>query len=215
MVDRSRTIRNSLDDWATHGGARHATGLDLAGVRVAVRPLRADDLAGYREFVERIGERDLRLRFGRDVDPAQRTALGRLVEALAGVTLIATVASDGPGLEIAGDARARIDPPPYGDSAEFGIVVRSDLQRLGLGRALLERLITECSAHGVKLLYGLVAPCNDGMLALARVLGFEIDHVPGGTTAVVSLALQPEQSPFPRRSDERRTQTAGDVVSAA
>lgn len=216
MVDSSRTVRNWLDDRAAKdGGTRDATALGLSGVRVTVRPLGADDLAGYREFVERIDRRDLRLRFGRDVHAVQQAALDRLIEARDDVTLIATVARDGSGFEIAGDARARIDPHPYGDSAEFGIVVRSDLQRLGLGRALLERLIAECRARGVELLYGLVAPCNDGMLALARVLGFEIEHVPGGTTAVVSLALQPRQSSSSGRSDGWRAQTAGDVVSAA
>ena len=212
MVHRSRW----LDDRAAQdAGALDATELDLAGVRVTVRPLRADDLAGYREFVERIDRRDLRLRFGGDVDALQRLALPRLVEARDDVTLIATVATDGSGFEIAGDARARIDPHPSGDSAEFGIVVRSDLQRLGLGRALLEKLIGACRARGVELLYGLVAPSNDGMLALAQALGFEIEHVPGGTTVVVSLDLRPRQSPSSRRSDRRRMQTPCDVVSAA
>ncbi len=216
MVHRSRIVRNWLDDRAAQdAGALDATELDLAGVRVTVRPLHADDLAGYREFVERIDRRDLRLRFGGDVDALQRLALPRLVEARDDVTLIATVATDGSGFEIAGDARARIDPHPCGDSAEFGIVVRSDLQRLGLGRALLEKLIEGCWSRGVEVLYGLVAPSNFGMLALARALGFDVEHVPGGTTVVVSIDLQTPQSTSIPRAARRRTHRRCDVVRAA
>jgi hypothetical protein len=40
------------------------------------------------------------------------------------------------------------------------------------------------------MLYGLVAPANAGMLALARRLGFEVEHVAGGTTVIVSLDLK-------------------------
>lgn len=61
---------------------------------------------------------------------------------------------------------------------------------MGIGRALLEKLISHCSAEGVHLLYGLASPSDAGMLALARRLGFEIDRIPGGTTVVVSLELR-------------------------
>jgi len=191
MMTRGRDVRQSKDDWAAQGdSAFDATELVVAGLCVTVRPLRADDLAGYREFVERIDRRDLRLRFGGEADVLHPPALARLVDADDDVAIVATVAAAGSELEIAGDARARIDPHPYGARAEFGLVVRSDLQRMGVGRALLERLIEACRARGVALLYGLVAPSNDGMLALARVLGFDVEQVPGGTAAVVSLDLQ-------------------------
>jgi acetyltransferase len=108
-----------------------------------------------------------------------------------------------------------MDPHPYGASAEFAIVVRSDLQGLGLGRTLLEGLIEACQARGVERLYGLVAPSNSGMLALARSMGFDVEHVPGGTAVVVSLDLQARQSPSNRRSARRRTHAAREVVRAA
>ena len=69
------------------------------------------------------------------------------------------------------------------------IAVRSDAQGLGLGRTLLERAITDCRARGLRVLYGLVDPANRGMLALAGRLGFDIDHVPGGSTVVVTRQL--------------------------
>lgn len=210
MVTPSRVRNPPADRMARDAHVFDATDLNIAGRCVTVRPLRANDVAGYREFVEQIDRRDLRLRFGGDIEALEPSALARLVEVDDGVTFIATVATDDSGFEIAGDARARIDPHPYKTSAEFGIVVRSDLQRLGLGKALLERLIQGCRARGVDLLYGLVAPSNEGMLTLARRLGFDVEHLPGGTTVVVSLDLRPPQSPSRGRSARRRTQTPRD-----
>lgn len=215
MVPRNRILRRSLDDRTVEDRCRafDPTELDLAGLPVMLRPLRADDAAGYRDFIARINPCDLRLRFGGDVDAFQRPPFARLAAAEDHVALVATVI-DGSRFEIVGDARARIDPHPYGASAEFGIVIRSDLQGLGLGRALLERLIEGCKARGVEQLYGLVAPSNDGMLALARGLGFDVEHVPGGTTVVVSLDLQPRQSSTPRRSGPRETPRPSNVRAA-
>lgn len=196
-ADAKSNEAHGLDDFDEDSSDRHGTfaaafdssELELAGLQVTLRPRRADDLARYSEFVTRVARRDLSLRFGDDAEP--RTALARLVQAKDDFAFIATIAGAGSEFEIVGDARAWADPHPYAASAEFAVVIRSDMQRLGLGRALLEKLIEGCRARGVELLYGLVAPSNRGMLALSRSLGFEVEHVPGGTTAVVSLHLPP------------------------
>jgi acetyltransferase len=88
---------------------------------------------------------------------------------------------------IVGEIRA--SPDPGGTSAEFAIVVRSDVQRLGLGRKLLQKLIDYSRARGLHRLYGLVAATNRRMLGLARTLGFDVDVVPGAATAVITLDL--------------------------
>ena len=169
---------------------------------VIVRRLRSDDVPRYGEFVARIDARDRRLRFGEDADvPA---ALVRLLETEDDVTFIAARTVDGSSVEIIGDARARIAPYPYASSAEFGVVVRSDLQRLGLGKSLLKAVVEGCRARGVELLYGVVAPSNSGMLALARALGFEVDHVEGTNAVIVSLHL---------RRDRRRAARGEATVS--
>lgn len=167
-----------------------ATVIELDGVRVTLRPARAGADGRYYRFLGRIDPRDLRLRFGRPMDAAQRAEAASLLEAGDDLVYIATVAAGDSGYEIAGDARARIDPHPYGTHAEFAIVVRSDFQGRGLGAALLGKLVEGCRAIGIHVLYGLVVPSNTRMLALARRLGFDIEHVPGGDTAVVSLDLR-------------------------
>ena len=53
--------------------------------------------------------------------------------------------------------------------------MRSDLEGLGLGRRLLEKMIVYTRDHGLQQLNGITMPRNQGMLALARKLGFVVD----------------------------------------
>jgi acetyltransferase len=162
--------------------------IDLRGVRVTLRPIRADDAAMHDAFIAGLDPVDLRFRFGGRIAEVPHPERERMtkVDPDREITFVATVRRDDGDCEILGEVRARADP--YGARAEFAIAVRSDRQRLGLGRVLLEKVVRFCRENGVRQLYGLVAPTNTGMLALARRLGFDVDHVPGGTTAVVSLA---------------------------
>ncbi|MGH8510731.1 MAG: GNAT family N-acetyltransferase, partial [Gammaproteobacteria bacterium] len=76
--------------------------------------------------------------------------------------------------------------------AEFAIMVRSDMQRHGLGNALLEKMIRYCRSRGTGELIGEVLSGNERMLALAEDLGFEIYHRPDPQTLRVRLKLQPD-----------------------
>lgn len=53
--------------------------------------------------------------------------------------------------------------------------MRSDLKGLGLGRKLLEKLIHYARAHGLARLSGITMPTNQGMVTLAKKLGFAVD----------------------------------------
>ena len=75
--------------------------------------------------------------------------------------------------EILGVTRAISDPDNI--DAEFAVLVRSDLKGLGLGRRLMEKLITYTRDHGLQRLNGITMPNNRGMVALARKLGFNVD----------------------------------------
>ncbi|MFO6484218.1 N-acetyltransferase family protein [Escherichia coli] len=57
---------------------------------------------------------------------------------------------------------------------EFAVLVRSDLKGLGLGRRLMEKLITYTRDHGLQRLNGITMPNNRGMVALARRLGLTL-----------------------------------------
>jgi acetyltransferase len=162
---------------------------ELAGAEVTLRPIRADDLDMHDAFIASLDPQDLRFRFGGGIRDMQSSELDRVanVDHERETIIVATMQRDGGPCEIIGEVRAREDA--HGERAEFAIVVRSDLQKRGLGRLLLDKVIRFCRSRGVRMLYGLVAPSNVAMLALARRLGFDVDHVPGGTTAVVTLEL--------------------------
>ena len=83
------------------------------------------------------------------------------------------VRNPGPEEEIVGVTRAISDPD--NSDAEFAVLVRSDLKGLGLGRRLLEKLIAYTREHGIARLNGITMPGNQGMVALARKLGFQVD----------------------------------------
>jgi acetyltransferase len=68
------------------------------------------------------------------------------------------------------------------DEAEFAIVVADAWQRVGLARALLERLARHARATGVRRLYGDVLWGNQPMIALVRSLGGELQRHPGDAT---------------------------------
>ena len=76
--------------------------------------------------------------------------------------------------------------------AEFGAVVRSDLQGLGLGYYLMERLIAYARADGLETLTGVMLRENGKMIDLATRLGFTTVDTPqpSGSTMQMSLRLE-------------------------
>ncbi len=75
-------------------------------------------------------------------------------------------------------------------SAEFAVLVRSDLKQQGLGRLLMEKLIRYCRMRGMRELWGSVLTENVAMMHLARSLGFEVRGIESDVEEVV-LELQP------------------------
>ena len=74
--------------------------------------------------------------------------------------------------ELLGVARLAADPD-YA-SAEYAIIVRSDLKGTGIGWALMRHLIHYAESEGLRDLHGDVLAANQRMLDMCRALGFEI-----------------------------------------
>ncbi|HKU85507.1 MAG TPA: GNAT family N-acetyltransferase, partial [Casimicrobiaceae bacterium] len=128
------------------------------GMRVTLRPMRADDADLHRAFIAALAPDDLRFRFGSRIGEAPRSERRRMTEVddERETTFVATMQRDDGACEIVGEIRAHEDAG--GARVEFAIAVRSDVQRHGLGRALLEKLVDFCRQRGIRLLYGLVDP---------------------------------------------------------
>ena len=74
--------------------------------------------------------------------------------------------------ELLGVARLAADPDYM--SAEYAVIVRSDLKGRGLGWALMHHLIRYAESEGLRDLHGDVLAANERMLKMCRELGFDI-----------------------------------------
>ncbi len=160
------------------------------GQTLTVRPIRPEDEAQHRAFLERLSPEDLRLRIFYSRRTLPRSELARLVQIdyereMAFVAVVPT--ADGRE-ETLGAARAACDPD--NDTAEFGVIVRSDLKGRGLGLRLMQALIDHLQQRGTRRLVGTVLAENTGMLALCRRLGFAIGAAEDGAHAVERSLVQ-------------------------
>ena len=170
------------------------------GIRqpVTLRPIRPEDEPQHRAFLEQLAPEDIRLRVFYSRRSIEHSELARLtqIDYAREMAFIATRHTADGGEETLGTVRATVDPDNH--TAEFGVIVRSDLKGSRLGHRLMEKMIGHLRAHGTRLLVGTVLRENRAMLELARSLGFEEGASPGDPgdhrVRCVSLKLQPHGS---------------------
>lgn len=163
---------------------------DWHGQPVVLRPIRPEDEAQHRAFLEQLDPVDIRMRIFYSRRSIERTELARLtqVDYERELAFIAT-RGEGEQEQTLAVARAVIDPDNI--DAEFGIVVRSDLKGGGLGEILMHKLIRHLKERGARRLVGTVLMENRRMLELARLLGFEtLPPEPGEDSVRIVLPLQ-------------------------
>jgi acetyltransferase len=144
------------------------------GRRVLLRPIRPEDEPAHFAFFKHLSPEDLRFRFFgvvRDLDHAEMAKLTQ-IDYEREMAFIATVADETGGPETLGVVRTATRPD--NSSAEFAIIVRSDLKGQGLGRLLMEKMIRYCRDRGTRVLTGQALMENGGMQHLAENLGFSV-----------------------------------------
>ncbi|MEO5735083.1 MAG: bifunctional acetate--CoA ligase family protein/GNAT family N-acetyltransferase [Rubrivivax sp.] len=155
------------------------------GQQVRVRPIRPDDEARHRRFLERLDPEDIRMRIFYSRRSIERSELARLTQ-IDYEREMAFIALD-EAAETLGVVRAVADPDNI--EAEFGIVVRSDLKGGGLGERLLRKLADHQRARGTQVLIATVLADNHRMLALAHDLGFAVGERSADGTRAMRLQL--------------------------
>jgi acetyltransferase len=159
---------------------------------ITVRPIRPEDEAQHRRFLARVSPDDMRLRFFDTRRTLPDSELARLVQidyaremafiaerprleapgapgaADAGAADAGAV--DGETTETLGVVRAVCDPD--NDTAEFALLVRSDLHGRGLGTLLMNTLTDTLRAAGTRRVVGDVLSHNGAMRDLLHELGF-------------------------------------------
>jgi acetyltransferase len=172
--------------------------LELAGGwKVGVRPMRPEDEPAITAFLGRVSREDLRLRFFHAMKEFSHSFIARLTQ-LDYARAMAFVATDTTTGEIIGVVRLHSDS--LYESAEYAILLRSDLKGKGLGWALMQLLIEYAKAEGLKTISGVVLRENASMLQMCRELGFalHIDPSDAGVSLVtldLAAVAAPQASP--------------------
>ena len=144
------------------------------GSQALFRPILPEDEPLLKAFILKVTKEDLYYRYFNEINEFTHEDLANMTQIdydreMAFVA-IHTVNDKN---EIIGVTRAVSDPDNI--DAEFSVLVRSDLKGLGLGRRLLDKMINYAAEHGLQRLTGITMPNNQGMITLARKLGFDVD----------------------------------------
>jgi acetyltransferase len=152
---------------------RHITLSDRRAVYI--RPIRPDDESLYAPFLAKVTPEDLRLRFFGPVKDFGHAFLIRFAQ-IDYARAMAFIALDEATGEMLGVARLHDNADNI--SAEFAILVRSDLKTHGLGWQLMQMIISYGRAKGLRSIEGQVLHENTTMLEMCKELGFEMSSVP-------------------------------------
>jgi acetyltransferase len=173
---------------------------DLEGRVFTLRAVRDEDGAAFIEMFERLSLEDVRFRFFgplRELTPEFAARLTQLDhDREMAFVLCDPVSSESgrsepnrkPGsAKIYGVVRLALDSEGS-RTAEFAVVVRTDMKHHGLGLVLMQHVIAYSKARGLRMIHGDVLRENENMLNFCRTLGFTVHDVPD-TWDIVEVEL--------------------------
>ena len=159
------------------------------GHPLMLRPIQPEDEPAHHDLFSKLRLEDIRFRFFRAVRELPRSDYARYtqIDYDREMAFIATREDTQGRAETLGVVRAIADPDNA--SAEFAIIVRSDLKGQGLGSLLMNKIIRYARDRGTGELFGEVLAENRGMQTLARKCGFTIASGADGGIRSLSLRL--------------------------
>ncbi|WP_420963146.1 bifunctional acetate--CoA ligase family protein/GNAT family N-acetyltransferase [Brucella sp. IR073] len=159
----------------------------LADGDYRLRPIKPADIRFFPEFLAKISPEDIRFRFLAPRRHFPDEMLLRLTQ-IDYEREIAFLAERKDTGEMAGIVRLLSDPDK--EKAEYGILVRTDLQGHGLGWTLLRHAVDYARAEGLSQIEGFVLSENIRMLAMAEEFGFKLaPHPQEAGVVIATLAL--------------------------
>jgi len=181
-VDPRRRARSGYGHMAIHPYPTELAGTMALrdGVSLSVRPIRPEDAALERRFVNGLSEESRYFRFFYRLHELTPQMLARFTQVdydrEMALVAIAPDASVPEGERFVGVARYIATPD--GESAEFAIVVADDWHGRGVGRGLMERLVASARKRGFARLSGTVLRSNRAMLRFVERFGFAVADDP-------------------------------------
>jgi acetyltransferase len=142
------------------------------GTDATLRPIRPEDADLEQDFVNRLSAQSRYFRFMYGLEQLTPTMLARFtqIDYDREMALVAVTDDRTPRAQMLGVARYVTNPDAR--SCEFALTVADDWQRRGIGRQLMQRLMTVAHDRGLELMIGDVLADNVRMLRLCERLGF-------------------------------------------
>jgi acetyltransferase len=146
-----------------------------SGLKLLLRPVRPEDEHMHLDFINQLTPEDLRMRFFGYVHDFPHSQMARMtqIDYDREMAFVAITYEENP--RTIGVVRTFFDPDNI--SAEFAIVVRSDLKKMGLGTLLMEKMLRYCKLRGVKEIMAYTLCENASMQALGKKFGFKIQNL--------------------------------------
>ena len=148
--------------------------LDWAGRKLLIRPIRPEDETTLSDLLSSLSPEDARMRFFDTMRRLPRSQLARFtqIDYDREMALVA-IERDGNGVERS-LGEVRVVASPDNVFADFAIVVSSGIKGNGLGRLLMQSIITYARSCGIGELRGETLIGNLRMQRLAQSLGFTL-----------------------------------------
>lgn len=157
-----------------------------SGLRALLRPVRPEDEPLFATFLRAISPDDLRLRFFAPIKDFGHEFIARLtqIDYDRAMVFLAIDETNGDMLGVAG-----LHADANHESAEYAILVRSDLKGHGLGWSMMEQLVKYARREKLRRIEGEVLKENSTMLQMCEELGFFVTD-DRSDPAVRHVALQ-------------------------
>lgn len=157
-----RPYPKELEEWVTLRDGR----------KILCRPIRPEDEPAHTHFFSQLSSDDIRFRFFGFIKELPHSQMARFtqIDYDREMAFIAIGADESTSSQTLGVVRAISDPD--NQTAEFAIIIRSDMKGQGLGEKLLEKMIRYCRERSTGEMVGQVLRENSAMLGLAKHLGF-------------------------------------------
>ena len=165
------------------------TECDLDGHSIKIRPINIQDMPLEHDFIEHLSEETKHYRFFGAIKNVSDKMLKSLcdIDGQNSMAFIATENIDGKDVEI-GVCRYVLSDNP--DIHEMALTVADVWQHKGLGKLLMNHLITYAKTHGVKTIYSVELAENPRMRTLSKELGMQVRIDPEDAHQIIySLAL--------------------------
>jgi acetyltransferase len=154
------------------------------GTKLTLRHIAPTDANREQSFVHGLSAQSSYLRFHGTIKELSKKELKTFTEpdSRNAVALIVLHSGES-GEEEIGVARYVIDPDRA--NCEFAIVVADAWQKRGIGKRLMNALISHLQTSGVKQISGSVLKSNSAMLKFIKQMGFEETSIPDDPSAVL------------------------------